>query len=150
MIEVRKGNAVTAFINKDIHVLMHCCNDRKAMGSGIAKEIRARVPEAYKVYMENSCELGDVSCTEDGLFNLVAQHGYGRDGRRYINYGAFADCLSQVLQHLFYIQDLHGTGDLVIGVPHYIGCALAGGSWEIVSEILEHYFEGYTLVAYKL
>ena len=152
MIKIIKGNAVSAFLDGSVDVLMHCCNDRKVMGSGIAKEIRARVPDAYKNYMavEGQIQLGTISGTTTGLYNLHAQSGYGRDSKRYINYGAFAECLEQVCQDLFHIQDQKGSGDLTIGVPYLIGCALAGGSWEIVSEILEHYFQGYKLVAYKL
>jgi hypothetical protein len=153
MIEVREGNAVTAYLEGDIDVLLHCCNDKKIMGSGIAKEIRRRIPEAYKDYMavEGDIQLGSISSSE-GCYNLHAQKGYGRDKKRYINYGAFAICLNKVEQRLILdsLQRNVTMGEQVIGFPYLIGCALAGGSWEIVSEMLEHQFSGYKLVAYKL
>ena len=73
--EIKKGNVVDALLNNEVDYIMHVCNAQGVMGSGVAKEIKERVPNAYKSY-KNLHEFGSISeC--DGVINLVAQEYYG-------------------------------------------------------------------------
>lgn len=161
MIEIVKGNAVDAVLNGEVDVLMHVVNCRGVMGSGIAKEIRRRTPEVYTKYMENFHEewpenpkelLGSVDIVRlpnrTKVFNLYAQLNYGRDGKRYINYAALCESLNWVKSCATNIS----VGSIIktIGIPYNMGCGLAGGDWEIVTECLDYHFPNHRIIAYKL
>ena len=45
-------------LEKDGRILLHVCNNKGVMGSGIAKEIRERIPEAFHAYRKSYLELG--------------------------------------------------------------------------------------------
>lgn len=155
-IKIVEGNAIDAYLGGDIDILLHVANTQGKMGSGIAKEIRNRVPTAYDNYMyehkHGGLNLGEVTLDDDGnCFNLHAQKDYGYDGKRYINYGALAECVHAVYNYILY--STYHLGDrkgLKIGFPYLMGCGLAGGEWSVVSEVLEHCLGDYELVAYEL
>ena len=160
MIEVREGNVVDALLNKEVDYIMHVVNCRGKMASGVAKEIRNRVPDVYKVYMEHhnsvgskaNTELGSCSHTEE-VYNLHAQEYYGYDGKRYLNYGALAKSFSQACDSIYHKQEREHTlrKDLVVGIPFKMGSDRAGADFDIVCEILEG-LKSYnmTIIAYKL
>lgn len=141
-----KGNAVDALINGDIDVLLHVCNDKGVMGSGIALEIKNKIPDAFTAYKYARCDLGVVTqgkCPTGGsVFNMVAQDGYGK-GVRHLKYGALANCLQKVAEHS------SPAGD-TIGLPYKMGADRAGGDWEIVLEMVEYYLGHFDVVIYKL
>jgi len=140
-----KGNLVSAVLNGDVDMIMHVCNCQGVMGSGIAKEIKERMPEAYKVYTSWPINLGGYSSSKT-VINLYAQDNYGY-GKRQLNYGA----LSLSLQDAF--DDLDESGFRgTIGIPYKMGSDRAGGDWEIVLEIVEELAEyyGIEVVIYKL
>lgn len=118
--------------------LLHVVNCQGVMGSGIALQIKNRVPAAYYHYMhdhENDVlRLGTVSSGEI-VVNLAAQNLYGRE-KRQLNYGALACGLST-------ISGISGEFEVV--VPYLMGCDRAGGDWEIVSEMLEFYLGDFTV-----
>lgn len=149
-----KGNAVSALIDGDIDVLLHVCNNKGVMGSGIALEIKNRVPDAFSSYKQFMHPLGTVSVGvhEFGdemfthyrgkVFNMIAQDGYG-SGKRFLNYGALADCLKAVASHRSY------SGDK-IGLPYKMGADRAGGDWEIVLEMVTYFLKDFDVVIYEL
>jgi len=141
----KKGNAIDALKSGEIDYLIHQCNSKGVMGAGIAKEIKARVPEAFAAYKNEyvffserfgrNLPLG--SCTTGGgVINLVAQTDFGNGGR-YTNYGALASAFCSLFNG---VQDfdLRQPSNLVIGVPKYIGCGLGGGDWDVVLELIKH------------
>jgi len=138
------GNAVGALISGEIDYLMHCCNNRKVMGSGIALEIKQKLPSAFLIYTRSSSDLGTISCY-DGVVNMVAQDGYGKGGK-YINYGAFAKCLIDFEDRLCG----RPKADVKIGLPFKIGSDRAGGNWDIVLELIEFILKDYDVYIYKL
>lgn len=143
--DIIKGNLVSAVLNGEVDMMMHVCNCQGVMGSGIAKEVKERIPEAYKVYTNYPINLGGYSRSRT-VINLYAQDKYGY-GKRHLNYGA----LSLALHDVF--DDLDESGFVgTVGVPHYMGSGLAGGDWEIVLEILESLadYYGIKLVIYQL
>lgn len=147
-ITYKNGNAVSALIDGEIDVLLHVCNNKGVMGSGIALEIKNRIPDAYTKYLGFS-ELGEVSFgktdSSNVVANMVAQNGYGA-GKRFLNYGALADCLNQVRKECGY----GWNGGLVIGLPFKMGADRAGGDWEIVLELIEYFLKDFNVVIYKL
>jgi O-acetyl-ADP-ribose deacetylase (regulator of RNase III) len=126
--------------------IAHGCNDRGVMGSGIAKQIREKYPEAYLAYRESwlnwnrmGCQmpLGSSSRSQSGdklIYNLVTQQNYGRDGKKYVSYDAIDRAFTALRQFI--------PARETLAVPK-IGCGLGGGCWEIVREILNHASEGY-------
>lgn len=150
MILYTQGNAVSALIDGEIDVLIHVCNNKGVMGSGIALEIKNRVPDAYDAYMQGKDDgLGSISVgwyspsddTINGMvINMIAQDGYGR-GIRHLNYGALARCLHKASQI---------SKTLNIGLPYKMGADRAGGDWEIVLEMVEFFLKDFTVVIYQL
>ena len=144
MIEYLDGDLLDAFDKGDVNTVLHVTNCQKKMGSGIALQIKKRYPEAYTAYLSDegevlggvteSCEIGAFG--DKTVFNLSAQRFYGRGRHRYLNYGALADCFKQVAGKMC-DQD-----PIVIGIPYLMGCDRAGGDWEIVLEVVEHFFRG--------
>lgn len=121
------GNAVTYTIsNKDNNpkpILLHCCNNWGAMGSGIALEIRNRIPSAYKNYLQSVYVLGSISSDDDNLVvNLVAQDGFV-SGKKSISYDALVECLEKTKNKF--------TGHQYV-IPYKMGSDRAGGDWGIV------------------
>lgn len=153
MITYRKGNLVDAFINKEINILVHQANCFRTFGTGIAKEIKERLPQAYNADLATGWgdenKLGSYSCAKifPGriVINLYGQYNYGRD-KRYTNYGALAKGLSMISQH-------YASEDVFLpqkfGFPK-IGCGSAGGDWSVVSEMIEFYFKNEEVYVYEL
>lgn len=140
MIEVKEGNVVTALLNKKVDYIVHCCNAKGKFNSGVAKEIRERVPKAYKNYMRNyermSNTLGTLSLG-DGVINLVGQDRYGYDGKRYGNYGAIAAGLGDIF-HLLQDYDERQSSQISIGIPYLFASDRAACEWTIIVELIEH------------
>lgn len=156
----KQGNVVDALLNGELDFIAHCCNAQGVMGSGIAKEIKERIPEAYTEYMfrYNLCKqrgtlqsfLGSVNCGSN-VINLIGQESYGRDKKRYVNYGALASALGQIWQQLEHIENLW-PDSCTIGIPYKMASDRAGGDWDIVLELIEHLVVPYVkdVVVYEL
>ena len=153
MIEVREGNVISALLNEEIDYMVHCCNSRGKFNSGVAKEVRERVPSAYKAYMRdyNNKEnaLGSLSLG-GGVINLVGQEKYGYGGKRYGNYGAIAAGL-EVIPCLIGENGTHSL-DITIGIPYLFASDRAGCEWDIIVELIEFMLVPYVkeVVFYKL
>ena len=147
-IEIIKGNVVTALLSGDIDVLVHQANCFHTFGSGIAKEIRERVYEAYRADLATEYasrdKLGSISVASNNgkiqVINLYSQYNYGRD-KVYTDYAAMKNGLNIVSKCL--------TQGTVIGMPK-IGCGSAGGDWKIVSEIVEKTLSDFVVKVYVL
>lgn len=122
--------------------ICHQVNCKGRMGSGVAKQVRAKYPNVYADY-QKECTVGNgdlfwtfghsqlVRC-EDGktVINMFAQSGYGYDGKLYTDYAAFQSCLNE-------IRDKVPQGE-TIAMPYKIGCGLGGGDWEIILSYIEN------------
>lgn len=152
-IEVIEGNLVDAALEGKVHVMFHCCNSLNTFGSGIALEIRERIPKAYEVDTEcfngakeqGISNFGGFSFTRSMpyVFNLYGQYGYG--GERAVNYGAFSASLNDALEFL----SNSGQNDLVLGFPYKIASDRAGGDWDIIREIIEFQANVYSKMGWK-
>lgn len=137
-----KGDALKALKEGDIDYLVHCCNAQGVMNSGIAKQIREQVPEAYGAYMEQyeeyerNADLLMGRCSQaGGVINLIGQKYYGYCGNRYGHYGHIAHGLSMVQWEV----DWNDFQDVtpVIGIPYKFASDRAGCDWNVILELIE-------------
>lgn len=133
-----------------INVIAHSANCQNTMGSGIAKSIREKYPEAYdadsrywkQFYPDNYRMLGSYSVVklEDGkeIINSYTQNNYGRD-KRYVNYEAFYKSFEDIEK---YLRDKceNEKRKITLGVPKNISCFRAGGEWSIIWAMLSYLF----------
>lgn len=132
MIGTRKGNLLDAK-----GIIVHGCNCQGAMGSGVAKAIRAKWPVAYERYKEYEGAYGlrlgclvPVQISDDLIIlNALTQEHYGGGGYRYVSYDAVEECFKKV------IGWARGN-KMPVNFP-LIGAGLGGGDWEIISTIID-------------
>jgi hypothetical protein len=122
------------------------------MGSGIAYFLSKKWPEVYMAdinYTDNSREicvdwkLGTFSkavLMDSGrwVYNLYGQVGIGNDGTalgRNCNYDHLYNAMYRACSDMCSLMG-DDTNKISIGVPKYMGCARAGGSWIIVDAML--------------
>lgn len=124
--------------------ICHQVNCKGRMGSGVAKQVRAKYPEAYAAYIKMCNEGGNkkdpfwtfgqtqfVECNDGKtIVNMFAQSNYGYDGKLYTDYAAFQSCLSG-------IRDKVPQGE-TIAMPYKIGCGLGGGDWATILSYIEN------------
>ena len=153
MIDFKLGNAVSALIEGEVEFLMHCCNCRNNFGSGIAKEIRERIPSAYEAdtvhyRRATSSILGSVS-TDGSVLNLYGQDYFGRKS------SLMNDNFSRQLSYVALVEAMLEASKYVpkgstIAVPYLMGCDRAGGDWSTVLNLMEEIFIGHKVIVYKL
>lgn len=131
-IEYVKGDLMTS----DVRQIIHGCNAQGVMGSGVAKLIRDKYPNAYRdyndVYNNKGLDLGDivVSVQDDGkvIHNAITQKNFGRDTSVvYVSYWAIAEVFKKI--------DVWGVKEIAMPM---IGAGLANGDWNVISAIIEN------------
>ena len=125
------------------------------MGAGIAKSISIKYPSAARAdrnfqYVPKS-RLGKYSLsTKRGVsvINLYGQYGYARGLQT--NYKMLEKAINSFLTDA--VSKSIDVDLAKVGVPYKLGCGLAGGDWNIVSEILARQSElhGVDIYIYKL
>jgi O-acetyl-ADP-ribose deacetylase (regulator of RNase III) len=144
MITTVKGNLIDA---SPSGIIVHGCNAWGVMGSGFAAGVRKKWPGAFEVYethIEKTKELGrgrlgtiawyQVS-PMTWLANGITQYDYGfSPGKQYVDY----DALRKVFKEVNKQASETGPEDDNLDV-HFplIGCGLGGGSWDVVSKIID-------------
>ena len=121
------------------------------MGSGIARLIREKYPEAYDADLKSgtkgdSHRLGTFSVAhvlkEDKyIFNLYGQYNYGAMAR-FTSYDAIDRGLRKIET---YARENHLS---TLGLPKNMGCMRGGGSWTIVRAIIEDVFKDSSIELY--
>jgi hypothetical protein len=157
-----EGNLIDALFQKQCDAVAHCCNCKGVMGSGIALEIKNRIPSAYAAYKQYETayglKLGSVSSADaeyhllgqpdcvygEGhqVYNLHAQAEYGY-GKRQVDYEALYVALETVK------AVMNKRQQNILGVPYKMACDRAGGDWRIVNSMLESLFEPERLLIVK-
>lgn len=135
-----KGDAVQALLNGEVDYLLHCCNCQNNFGSGIAKQVREMLPDAYELdcsFAKRGCNfLGNVGKSGSGVLNLYGQDYYGyvgdyyKEHKRQGNYGAIAKGFSRIVNTLSY-------GEPTIAIPYKFASDRAGCDWDIIEELIE-------------
>lgn len=146
MIIQEKGD----LLKSDVQIKVHQTNCYGAMGAGIAKQIKDIYPEVFKQYKE-CCNkrtpeelFGGIQILKthkgDYICNLFGQKGYGR-GKIQTDYKKFEQGLYLLKKYIEENNQKEGCEEITsIGFPKLIGCGLAGGDWEIVSNLIRKYF----------
>ena len=160
MVVYKKGN----LLESNCDIICHQVNCQRVMGSGIAKQISDRWSDVYDDYCFNidrmyngdfasksSDLLGMITWTEleNGryIMNFFSQDKFLPRGVCHTDYSAFTNCCRTLKKFITeYNLDKSNT---IIGFPYKIGCGLAGGDWDVVSEIIEREFEGYEVEIYE-
>ena len=145
-IEYREGD----LFQTDETLILHGCNDQGVMGSGVAKIVREKYPEAYFEY----CKAYKLTGLPGGTFipvhsngkvilNAITQRNYGRDGKRYVNY----EWIARIFKDLNDYVDFFGYA--AIAMPK-VGAQLGGGDWNVISAIIESESKLYKPIVYIL
>jgi O-acetyl-ADP-ribose deacetylase (regulator of RNase III) len=150
----RIGNAVSAVIDGEVDVLLHCANCQGVMGSGIAAEIAERIPAARQVDSEYASALG---YSQRMLGTLSMAHVNGKGSGRVMNlYGQFKPCTTKravdygaIATAMMLAKTKIDILDM-IAIPYKMGCDRAGGNWEVVLELIKFIFKDHLVVIYSL
>lgn len=122
-------------------IIAHICNDIGAWGRGFVVPLGRRFPEAqaqYRAWHHRKTDppfaLGQVQFVavraDVWVANMIGQHGiYTQGDTPPIRYDALRECLGRV--RAFALAE-----KAAVQMPRF-GCGLAGGDWEIVSQIIE-------------
>lgn len=145
MLKRVKGDLLGLAERGQFDIIVHGCNCQNTMGSGIAKQIKDRYPNAFQVDydfdMQNENrrynKLGNytISRVWDGarcnfyIVNAYTQFHYLPRGIDHFEYASFAVILQKL--HHFY-------GNWDFGFP-YIGMGLAGGYSTRILTMLEEF-----------
>ena len=140
MIKYVKGDA-TAPIGDGDKLIIHCCNDVGAWGSGfvIAISNKWKEPEReyikwYKGYFQhNKFKLGNIQVVQVSpdicVVNMIGQHNIIQRGEEVpVRYEAIRECLQKVA--VTAINDKFS-----VHAPRF-GSDRAGGKWEIIEKII--------------
>ena len=147
MIRYIDGDLVKESDNFD--VIAQGCNCFCVMESGIAPQIKAKFPEAYAVdcatIKGDKSKLGTITHTlntKPVVVNIYSQYDTKgrREGKMDLDYDALRSGLKELKAKF---SGKH------IGLP-MIGSGLAGGSWDIIEQIIEEEMRGeyVTIVRY--
>ena len=130
-------------------VIVHGCNSHGVMGSGVARQIRAKWPNVYEIYRLRfdtfGLDLGEIipvrTIDDKIIVNAITQDSFGRDGTRYVDYDAITAVFTQLNDRAI---DWEVTE---MALPR-IGAGLGGGSWEIIEKIINDLSTNFTPVIY--
>ena len=131
-------------LNENVDVIIHQANCFNTMGSGIAKQIREKYPEAYEVDCKTKRgdmnKFGSFSYTHTNdkkiIINMYSQYRYGY-GEKHTDY----DAMNKALPNIIKFIETKVKKDANVGIPKKLGCVLGGGDWNIVKEIFLKQFE---------
>jgi O-acetyl-ADP-ribose deacetylase (regulator of RNase III) len=137
------------YINGDLFatidtIIAHGCNSMGVMGSGVAKTVKEKYPEAYEKYRIacvspiSNIGLGD-NVTWKGkhrtIVNMITQKAYGRSGEKFVSYDAVDSCFQKLYLDMYQEWNVNGVWLKSVSIPK-IGAGLGGGNWEVIKQII--------------
>ena len=122
--------------------IVQVVNNVGAYGAGVSGAIAKKWPRVKESFDNSVRALGIVNWVqvEEAIFvgNMYAQNGLrSKTNQKPLRYGCLAECLLSVRQCRF----------AYVHMPK-IGCGLAGGDWNIVSEIIQDTLVDYGVEVY--
>lgn len=133
------------------NIIGHQVNCKGKMGSGVAKQVRAKFPIVYEEYIDlvdKDVELlGKVQTVKVGkkkyIANLFGQDNYGfNDGIQHTNTRAIFKCFQT-------LRKVAERNNVSVALPYGIGCYRGGADWAEVERLLITAFDGYEVTLYK-
>lgn len=132
-----KGDLIKLAEAGEFDAIIHGCNCFCNMGAGIAKTIKQKYPNAYTADLStrkgDESKLGTYSFSDEGKFvilNAYTQYNWGgRKGTVNADYKAIRSVFRS-------IRNTFSGSSLRVGYP-MIGAGLAGGDWDIISNIID-------------
>ncbi|MED4861503.1 Appr-1-p processing protein [Bacillus atrophaeus] len=157
MINVIKGNILDA--TEDIIVQQVNC--KGVMGAGLAKAILKRYPNVKSEYQSFRNFNLNKGLTDKDLLGLV---NYVRvtDGKVIANVFGQIEIKKNRFDKTVYtktealtrglkeVKELSKQLNKSVAIPYGIGSGLAGGDWNMVSELIDSIFSDYKVTIYKL
>ena len=148
--KIVNGDLIKLAMEGAFDVIVHGCNCFCTMGAGIARSIRTQFPEAFQADLDT--EEGDRAKLGDFSQATVVQNGHAitvinaYTQFHYSGRGVLADY--DAIRSVFRKLKVRFSGKR-FGFP-LIGAGLAGGDWQVISEIIEQELQGedFTLVKY--
>lgn len=130
-------------------IIVHQVNVDGIMGGGVAKQIAEKYPQTEKEYKE-FCKKHDFSFEKlYGKVDLTKEKGK-YIANMFSQYKSFATSYNALEIALTKIRNFAEQEKLTVAMPFKIGCGIANGEWEIVQDIINKVFKGYTVNLYKL
>lgn len=133
--KIVRGNLITLAQQGHFNIIVQGCNCFNTMGSGIAREIREKYPEAYeadcKTERGDYNKLGNYSVMLGKQFNIInayTQYDFSR-GSDVFEYAAFELILKKLA---------HQYKGCNFGLPK-IGCGLAGGDEARIMKLIQDF-----------
>lgn len=135
-----KGN----LLKTPFQYIAHQVNCIGVMGAGVAKQIKEKERAVYDEYKKILNHKGakhmlgkswEVRCGDKRYINIFGQYDCGHD-KQQTNYEAFKSAFEHAINNIR-LWEVHKDFTLTIAIPYKIGCGLAGGDWNVISEILE-------------
>ena len=150
MITYLKGDATQPQGPEGLKIIAHVCNDQGGFGKGFVLALSRRWPEPEAEYRkwakQDSFKLGAVQYVRVApdlyVANMIAQEGYGGDGKPPIRYPALRQCLASLERQ----ASRHKAS---VHMPR-IGCGLAGGSWDEVEKLIQEKLGNLQVFVYDL
>lgn len=144
--KIVNGDLIKMAKTGNFDVIIHGCNCFCAMGAGITKQIKMEFPEAFDIDKNtkhgDKSKLGNFSyviVNDIVVINAYTQYHYG--GGKNVDYDAIRSVFNKIK------NEFSGKR---IAYPA-IGCGLADGDWNKVSEIIDEELigEDHTFVIFK-
>lgn len=140
-------------------LIAHGCNCQGVMGSGVAKIVKEKFPQAYnsyrdfyEVYADNSLKnqlLGKVQfshCGETIIANCFTQESYGKGiGIKFVSYDAVDKCMINIENFI----EKSEKEISYVAMPK-IGVGLGGGAWCVIEAIIISRLNNFDVKVYEL
>lgn len=139
-------------LEAEADMICHQTNCLGIMGAGLASQIKQKYPKVYEKYKlkcgiyltESMYEpsipplLGQAQLVEIDndkyIANLFGQMGIG-EGEVLTDYNALKNAFYDALKQLYF--NLDKPAEIVVAIPCFIGCGIAGGDWNIVFKFIK-------------
>lgn len=152
--------------DSDVNGILHQANLHHTFGSGIAAQIKAKFPDAYKADLEtkegdyhklgtfsHARQFSNASQRKIDIFNIYSQIGFRTVGNQCATH--YPSVFTGMLAVKEYINLIHPIryklGHPIkykLGIPYKYGSGLAGGDWTEILKIIGKVFDtwGYDAV----
>lgn len=141
MIKHVNGNILNAN-----EIICHQVNCLGVMGGGLALQIKNKWPEVYREYSEYCDQVQDPNFMLGHALIVDTNDGHkvaNIFGQANIGYGIQTDY--KALLHAF--EEIAELG-VDVAIPYGIGCGLAGGSWDMVENLIGIVFKDKPFTAF--